>query len=222
MNGSVEIMEGDLVQHYGSTDSNTLAYRNTNVPNLSYRSSNPHATRFASVQGTCNQAAVQLNWVAIQQFTSDRYDIEQSSDSHNWTVVGTVPANRTGFGQVGYNFNFTRNASNVMFRIVAVNTTGERMYSSVIESPCSNESYLGATPNPVYSTTTVRIGSPATSKVKLSLLNSSGLIMQVRDVTLVAGTNQVPLDMSGMTPGYYTVYIQWNGGRRDVINLVKR
>jgi hypothetical protein len=137
-------------------------------------------------------------------------------------VVGTVPANRTGFGQVGYNFNFTRNASNVMFRIVAVNTTGERMYSSVIESPCSNESYLGATPNPVYSTTTVRIGSPATSKVKLSLLNSSGLIMQVRDVTLVAGTNQVPLDMSSMTPGYYTVYIQWNGGRRDVINLVKR
>ncbi len=220
INGSVEIMEGDLAQHYGSNDSNMVYTRSSTYesPTLG----NPHATRFASVQGLCDQNSVLLNWVAVQQFISDRYDIEQSSDRRKWTAIGTVPANRTQFGEASYSLNSTKNAANMLFRIIAVSTTGERMYSTIIESPCSNGSYFGLTPNPVYSTTTVRIGSPVASKIKMLLVNSSGTVVQSRDTSMLAGTNQVFLDMSALPRGFYSLYIQWMGGKQDVLKIVKQ
>jgi hypothetical protein len=220
MNGSVEVMEGDLTQYYGSNDSNTV-YRRVST----YESAtlgNPHATRVASVQALCEQNAVQLNWVAIQQFNADKYDVEQSADGRNWTTIATVLANRTEFGEANYNYNYTKNASNVFFRINAISTSGEHLYSSVIESPCSSNSYLSVTPNPVYSTTTIRLGSSVATKIKLTLVNSSGVIVQTSNATLSAGTNQVPLNMSGLQQGFYSLFIQWMGGKQDILKLVKQ
>lgn len=220
MNGSVEIMEGDLTQYYGSSDSNVVYTRTSTYesPTLG----NPHITRFASVQGLCEQNAMQLSWVALQQASADRYEIEQSVDGRKWTIAGVVPANRSDLGEASYTFSYNKNAAGVFFRINALSTTGERFYSSVIESPCSSNSYRAVTPNPVYSTTTVRIGSPVASKAKLMLVNSNGVIMQVRDASLTAGTNQVTVDMSGFPAGYYNLFIQWRGGRSDNIKLIKQ
>lgn len=220
VNGSVEIMEGDLTQYYGSNDSNIIYTRTSTYESATL--GNPHLTRFANVQGLCEQNSVQLNWVARQQFNADRYDIEQSTDGRNWTSIGMVPANRTDFGEANYNFNYTKNAGNVFFRINALSTTGERVYSSVIESPCSNNAYRSITPNPVYSTTTVRIGSPVATKAKMMLVNSSGVIVQVRDATMLPGTNQLPVDMSSLPTGFYSLFIQWAGGRSDVMKLMKQ
>ena len=68
----------------------------------------------------------------------------------------------------------------------------------------------------------MQIGSPVATKVKLLLLNSNGVIIQARDATLGGGTNQVPIDMSGYSPGFYSVVIQWRGGKTDIVKLVKQ
>ena len=133
-----------------------------------------------------------------------------------------VPANRTEVGEASYNFSYAKNTGNAVFRVSAVNATGEKSYSSVVESPCSATSYLAVTINPVYSTTSVRVGTPVATKVKLLLLNSNGVVMQTRDATLGAGTNQIPIDMSGFSPGFYSAVIQWVGGKTDIIKLVKQ
>lgn len=220
MNGSVEIMEGDLTQYYGSTDSNIIYKRISTYESATLGI--PHVTRVASVQALCEQNSVQLNWVAAQHFNADSYEVEQSSDGRNWISVGIIPANVTEFGAANYSFNYTKNASNVLFRINAVSTTGEHVYSSIIESPCSSNSYLAITPNPVYSTTTIRLGSPVATKVKLMLVNSSGVVVQTSNAGLSAGINQLPLDMSSLPRGYYSLFIQWMGGRQDVTKLIKQ
>jgi hypothetical protein len=221
MNGSVEIMEGDLTQYYGSNDSNKV-YRLSSTyasPTLA----NSKAIRFSSVQALCQQNGVQITWSALQeQYSADRYEIEQSADGYQWMNLGTMPANRTEVGEASYNFSSTRNASNALYRITAINATGEKTYSSIIQSPCSATSYLAVSANPVYSTTSIRVGTPVATKVKLLLLNSNGVVMQTRDATLGVGTNQVPVDMSGMAPGFYSVVIQWLGGKTDIIKLVKQ
>ena len=221
MNGSIEIMEGDLAVYYGSNDTNTINRRNT-VPVSTAIGGNPHATRFASVQGLCDENAVQLNWVAVQQFSADRYEIEQSADGRNWTSAGVVPANRTDFGEASYNFHYTKNSSNNLFRVTAVSNTGEKAYSSVIQSPCSANSYLAISPNPVYSNTTLRIGSPIATRAKLLLVNSGGVVVHTSNENLAQGTNHVPLNMSNLSKGYYTLIIQWNSGRQDELKLVRQ
>jgi hypothetical protein len=221
INGSVEIMEGDLTQYYGSTDSNKV-YRLSSTyesPTLTNR----RATRVSSVQAFCEQNGMQITWSALQeQYSVDRYEIEQSTDGYKWVNIGMIPANRTEVGEASYNFSFTKNPANVMFRINAVNATGERSYSSTIKSPCDANSYLAVSVNPVYSTTSVRLGTPVATKVKLLLLNSSGVIVQTRDAALGVGTNQIPIDMAGMSPGFYSVVIQWQGGKTDIVKLVKQ
>jgi hypothetical protein len=220
MNSSVEVMEGDLAVHYGSNDTLNNKRNNYNVSTASV--SNPFSTRFSTVQGLCDQNSILLNWVAVQQSGADRYDIEQSADGRNWSSIGVVPANRNELGEASYSFNYTKNASNSLFRISAVNTTGERIYSSIIESPCTPNSYMAVTPNPVYSTATVRIGSPVATKAKLMLVNGGGVVLQNREASLLTGTNQVPVDMSGLPAGYYTLLIQWKGGKQNVVNLIKQ
>jgi hypothetical protein len=220
MNSSVEIMEGDLTQYYGSSDSSGV--KRNGIINVT-TVSNPHALRFSSVQAQCNHDAMMLNWTAVQQPDADRYEVEQSDDNGaSWRVVGTVLARQTQTGESAYTFHYNKNAANSLFRIAAVTTNGARLFSSLVNSPCGINSYLSATPNPVYSTTTVRIGSPTTTKLRLMLVDTRGVVVQKKDVTVSAGTNSLPVDMSNLVSGYYTLAIQWMGGRQDVINLVKQ
>jgi len=220
MNGSVEVMPGDLAYYYSSTDSAAYFLR-TPTPSSTALGGNPNATRFASVQTHCNNNAMAFDWVAVQQLNADRYEIEQSTDGRNWAVVGVVPANRTEFGEASYNFTYNRNVSNALFRIAATTTGGERIFSSILESPCSVNAYVGVTQNPVYSSTTVRIGSPATVRVKLVLLDSRGAAVHSSDAVLNAGINSLPLDMSRLPKGGYTLVIQWLNGRQETLQLAK-
>lgn len=163
-----------------------------------------------------------FDWVAVQQFNADRYEIEQSTDGHNWTVVGVVPANRTEFGDASYNFTYNKNVSNVLFRLTATSTGGERIFSSILESPCSNNAYVGVTQNPVYSSTTIRIGSPTTARINLMLLDIRGAAVHSSDATLNTGINSLPLDMSRLSRGGYTLVIRWLNGKEEALQLFKK
>jgi hypothetical protein len=220
MNGSVEVMPGDLAYYYSSADSAATNRRLTLVSNTAL-GGNPNATRFASVQPQCNNNSMTLNWVAVQQFNADRYEIEQSTDGRNWTVIGVVPANRTEFGEASYNFTYNKNASDAVFRITATSTGGDRVSSAVLESPCSNNAYVGVTENPVYSSTTVRIGSPTTARVQMALLDSRGAAVYSREASLSAGINNIPLDLGRLPRGGYTLVISWRNGKQETIKLSK-
>jgi hypothetical protein len=81
---------------------------------------------------------------------------------------------------------------------------------------------LSVTPNPVQSTTTLRIASPTATKAKLLLMYSNGLVIQTRDVSLSEGINSLSWDMNKLQTGYYSLAIQWMGGKQDVLNVIKR
>ena len=221
MNGSVEIMEGDLAQQYGTSDS--ASFKRFNTANNTATTNNPRLTRFSTVQGQCDNNSLVLNWSAVQQPGTDRYEIEQSTDGvSNWKNVGTVLANQTQVGTSVYSFNYYKNASDLFFRIVAVSANAERLYISIFKSPCSVNSFLSIVPNPVYSSAVLRIGAQATEKIRILLVDTRGNIVQRKDLTLSQGANSHTLDMSGLTPGYYSVAIQRGNGKQDILNVVKQ
>lgn len=91
-----------------------------------------------------------------------------------------------------------------------------------MDSPCGSASYLAVTPNPVYSTTTLRVGSPTAAKVKVIVLDAKGSVVMSQDASLVSGINHLPLDMSRVPRGQYSVVISWRNGRQEVLPLVKQ
>lgn len=221
MNGSVEIMPGNLKSYYGTNDTAT-AHRRGRTGYTTALGGNTNTTRFASVRAQCDNNAMVLQWTAVQQFGADNYEIEQSADGRNWRVVGVVPANRTEFGEANYRFSYNREARDGFYRVTATTIGGDRIVSSVMDSPCSSESFLSITPNPVYSSTTVRIGSPTASKVKVIVLDAKGAVIMSRDASLVSGINHLPLDMSRAPRGQYSVVISWRNGRQEVLPLLKQ
>ena len=219
MNSSHEIMEGDLKQYYGTTDTAANKRYSTRVSTIA----NPHSVQFRNLQAQCDNNSMLVNWVATQQFGTNFFEIEQSDDNSNhWKVIGSVPASQTGPGRASYNFSYYKNAPNSVFRVVAIANTGERLYSSIFESPCSVNSFLSVMPNPVFSTATLRIGSPNPTKLKLLLVDASGVVVQNRDVSILQGSTNLSLDMSSLQSGYYVLAIQWMNGKQNTVNIIKQ
>ena len=182
----------------------------------------PHAIRFNSLHVQKDLNTVQLNWTAVQQrYDADYFEIQQADDAGgNWETIGTVPVSRSDLGQIAYSFNYNKSIGNTWFRIAAVTSAGDRIYSSILESSLYNN--LSVTPNPVVSTAMLRIGSPGTANLKLMVVNSSGLVVKTIETGVSRGMNNLSIDMSGMQKGYYTVTILWPGGKLDEVKLVKQ
>ena len=186
-------------------------------------SGDPYAFRISSIQAQCDLNSLQLNWTTIQQQAdADHFDIEQSNDGGvTWTNIGMVPATRFKTGNVGYSFTYNKSLGNVDFRVAAVNIAGERRFSSIVRSACSNTNLLSVD-NLVYNTANIRIGSPRTQNVKMILTDENGMPVRAREAGLTQGVNSISLDMSGLHKGIYMLTIIWPGGAQQSVKMVKQ
>jgi hypothetical protein len=221
MNGSIEIMDKNLSAYHSSYDTMYANRQNRNIRTTSVP--DPTATRLRQLTARCDPNSLILSWQALQQQDASTYEVEQSSDGNLWSVVGVVPANRHSPGANDYTFTYYQNAPDAWFRVTTVTVGGARLASGpVLQAPCNANNMIGAYPNPVYSTTSIRIGSAAAAKVKMTLLNAAGAALWSRDASLTQGPNQVPVDLSTLPHGSYSLLISWMNGRQETIVLVKQ
>ena len=221
-NGDGTFMRANNPLYYNNNSADTV-WMKRRTPVATNGSGDPFAFRIRTLQVLCDLNSVQLNWTTIQQQAdADYFDIEESSDRGvTWTSIGTMPAARSTIGEVPYNFVYTKSLGNVDLRIAAVNIAGERRYSTVARSACSDNN-LFSVDNLVYSTANVRIGSPRTQNVKMVLTNQSGVVVQVREAGLTQGINSISLDMSNLSKGFYVLTVVWQGGRQESVKMVKK
>ena len=184
---------------------------------------NPFAIRFEEIKADCNMNSLLLNWTAVQRSDADAFEIEQSADNgRTWKNIGRIPANQLEEGVVPYTYRYNKYlGDNVQVRIAAINNAGEKIYSNAIVSPCSNETTLSVTPNPVRSIATLRIGAGESTSVKLVLANSMGIVVQAKDEGVLKGNNNIRFDMSNLQNGFYSLSIQWANGKTEVLKLMK-
>lgn len=183
----------------------------------------PSSIRIQSVQALCDQNSLQLNWTTVQkQNNTDRFEIEQSIDGGiTWKNIGITPAVRFKNGIVPYNFTYNKLQGDADLRVVAVDISGRKFYSPIVQSACSNNS-LFSVDNLVSSTVNIRIGSTINQEVRMVLTNQSGLPVRAKESGLARGTNAINLDMSGLQPGIYMLTILWPGGRQQSAKIVKQ
>jgi hypothetical protein len=220
-NGDGSFMKANNPLYFNNTSTDTTWSKKRIATTTS--SGDPYSFRITSLQALCDYNSLQLNWTTIQaQADADHFDIEESADGDiTWTNIGTLPATRTKIGKVPYNFIYNKSLGNVDLRVAAVNIAGERRYSSIIHSACSNNNLLSVD-NLVYNTATVRIGSPKIQNVKMILVNQSGVVVQVKEAGLTQGINSINLDMSNLQPGVYMLTIIWSGGAEQSVKIVKQ
>lgn len=220
-NGDGSFVKANNPLFYNNTSTDTTWSRKRIASTTSIK--DPFAFRINSIQALCDLNSLQLNWTTIQQQPdADHFEIEQSADGGiTWTNIGVLPATRNQIGNISYNFTYNKSLGNVDLRVAAVNTGGERRYSSIVRSACSNTNLLSVD-NLVYTTANVRIGSPRTQNVKMILTDASGVAVQIREAGLTQGVNSISLDMSGLHKGIYMLTIIWPGGVQHSVKMVKQ
>jgi Secretion system C-terminal sorting domain len=170
-------------------------------------------TSFSAV-GT--RDGVQLNWQTASEINNQRFEIERSNDSRNFTIVGTVNGRGTTTEKSSYSFvDKGVNEGKYYYRLKQVDYNGAYEYSQVIEVEFSvpQEFSLAQNyPNPFNPATTLSFGLPVESNITLSVYNSLGeLVRVVAQGTLQAGTHNMNFNAVDLPSGIYLYTLNAKG-----------
>jgi hypothetical protein len=94
-------------------------------------------------------ATVMLSWSTTSEINSDRFEIEQSTDSRSWEKIGTVEAENSVSGKLDYSYMDSDNNADVMYYRLKMIDIDESFAYSRIESVHFKETDIVVYPNPV-------------------------------------------------------------------------
>jgi len=159
---------------------------------------------------------VQLNWETATEINNQRFEIERSIDSQNFTIVGFVNGRGTTTEKSTYSFiDKGVNEGKYYYRLKQVDYNGTYEYSQVIEIEFSVPQVFSLAqnyPNPFNPATTLSFGLPVESNITLSVYNSLGeLVKVVAQGTLQAGTHNMNFEAVDLPTGIYMYTLNAKG-----------
>ncbi len=170
-------------------------------------------TSFAAV---VTKNGIQLNWETATEMNNQGFEIERSTDSQNFNMIGFVNGKGTTSEKSSYSYlDKNINTPKYYYRLKQVDFNGAYEYSNVIEIDFSipNEFNLSQNyPNPFNPATVLRFGLPVESDITLSVYNSLGEIVEiVAQGRLQSGTHNVNFEASGLPSGLYLYTLKAKG-----------
>jgi hypothetical protein len=151
---------------------------------------------------------VELKWNAINDNDADGFEVQRSSDQNNWLVIGWKAA---GISNNITNYNFTDQnpvTGTNYYRLKLIEKSGSSSYSiikSVYTDGLKNDFRIA--PNPANNNTNVIFTRNSNTTARLNVRNLSGQLLISRMITVKAGVNNYPVDVSLFAPGVYILDI---------------
>jgi hypothetical protein len=153
------------------------------------------------------------------------FSIERSEDGIHFEAIGNVPASGADCKQP---FSFTDHdplLTNNYYRL-KINEAGTATgYSNIILLPVdkSGSIWISMVPDPVSgSTIHLQVSSAISGRIELLITDIAGRIMLHQDLSVQAGSNDVPVNATGLASGIYWLYGFGEAGRTNVVKFVKQ
>jgi hypothetical protein len=184
---------------------------------------NPLPVRFVVFNVRCENNRIIANWTTAQEQNSSHFILERSSDGVVWTVAGTIAA--AGNSTTEKKYSFTDHAPLLAgyYRIAQYDMNGAVFYSGIIRPGCAVKDMLTAWPNPVLSQIFVQVIAEQNTKVFIKVYDSKGSLSLSQQQAVMAGSNQLTVDMNGLSAGTYHVAVEWNSGNtRKIVSIIKQ
>ena len=169
-----------------------------------------------SFGATPQNNTILLNWMISTPIPIDHVEIERSTASNNFNLIGTV--NDIIKLHEEQHFGFTDDISSIAatevlyYRLKFVGKGGEIKYSNVVLVK-RNQATLTVTvmPNPATGYAAVRFVVQKEGKVAVRLMDMSGQAVLVQNNNVVKGTNTIMLNnLSRYSAGIYTLQLLIN------------
>lgn len=189
--------------------------------------SNPLPVTFLLFNVKCESATgrVLVNWKTAQEFNASHFEIQRSEPGTNaWVTIGTVQA--AGNSNIEQHYSFTDNnplPGGGIYRVAEFDVDGRTQYTSLIPAECGSADYLAVFPNPVQETLFVKIHAASGSPAIIRVFDSKGALVREQRNSLMAGTNNLNVDMSRLASGTYHLLVEWgNGQTRKSVKIIRR
>lgn len=176
-------------------------------------------------RGTKQTTGHLLNWkVNCVGSPTAILTLERSGNSRDFSVVNSITATALRCLQP---FNYT-DVSPLpginYYRVKMTDADGRTNYSNIIALLNNTRGFEITTvqPNPVITNTSLNIASASKENAFLIIADITGRRLLQKSISLVAGSNQVFLDMAAYPSGVYSVVIVNSAGEKRTVSVVKQ
>ncbi len=149
---------------------------------------------------------VLLNWRASSDNDGLGFEVERSKDQNKWENIGWVKVNPSGFTADYSLLDQQPLQGKSYYRLKPVEKSGSSRYSNTrivqIDQLITN---LKLYPNPAKNIVLVTFASYESQTATLQLRSLSGQVMIKKAILLAKNENRIPIELTGMAHGLYTV-----------------
>lgn len=202
-NTSTLLTKGNINTYAFTTTSNTASYNerfkivfvNTTLP-----------VRFINVKATPVNKDVKLIWTA-NETDANAYIIEHSLNTTEWSVINNVKA--VGSGTQTYNYVHANHVSSVhYYRILSVDKSGNKQYSSIVAVNMSGKAVATVSPNPVQNgVLQLFLNNMPAGNYQLSLFNAAGQLVRTTTVTHQSSGTTYTMSLQQQPSGTYSLQL---------------
>lgn len=169
-----------------------------------------------------NGNQVLLKWITASEINNRHFVVERSVDGSDFRPIGLVE----GHGTTNLLNHYSLDDIDPFYganyyRLKQVDFNGDAEYSNIETVIVSGNNLPDVIvyPNPVIKTTTLRVVTPFETDAQIEIVNLTGQV--IKTLTIEAGANSKQIDFSDFTAGVYYAYINYNGHRTLVHNIIK-
>lgn len=174
--------------------------------------SNTSITSFFTINET---ERVVLKWTTENELPNQVFDIERSDNNgRTYTKIGTV--NGKGAASVVSNYGIADEfplSGVAYYRLLQKDQFGNTSFTDikVVDRSITPVSYFTIYPNPVQGILNVKIKATAAERTSVEIFDMAGRRMITQTVSLVAGEQNVPVDMGRLQKGSYILKLKLAG-----------
>ena len=154
-----------------------------------------------------------IHWELAECCAADAsFVIEKSTDSRNFSAIGTVGGNPVSRL---YQYEDNHLAKGISYyRLRMKDVDGSIQYSKIIAVVNGEKGIVinAIAPNPVVQTADISISAGQSGVLQFRLFDMLGHIVRQWQTAVSSGTNHVPLNAEGLSGGIYTVQVMGNDG----------
>jgi hypothetical protein len=170
----------------------------------------------ARAQGSTNL----VEWTVASEVDFSHYSVERSTNGVTFHELAQV----VGTQSDRYSLTDPAPAAQQYYRLKMVDLDGSYAYSKIVsvQRPGAPKfQLLEAYPVPTSNDVTLRFESPTTAKLELRVTNALGRVVRHRTIEASAGSNEQPVDLSGLPPATYQLSLL-EGGNLHTLRIIKQ
>ncbi len=164
-------------------------------------------------------ATNQLMWSTASETNNIGFELQRSADGTNYTKLSFVATKSEGGNSnrnLKYDFNDNKPfATSNYYRLKQIDKDGKFTYSNIVlvkGTKAATLSIASIYPNPTVNNLRLAIASPNNEKVTLVVTDLAGRVVMQNATQLVAGDNNLQLNVKGLAKGSYSIKVVCNNG----------